>query len=142
MIVLKAKEVVTHRAVVEVFVADDPRRVPSGFYAADVILALDDLLEQKMLPEGDNNRVEAALAEGRRIKRAVGALRYLFRSGPRGRDPAITELKAMLAKCKRGKPDATEMEEASSDSDDLDGLLTDRCARAAATQPIENIKFV
>ena len=56
--------------------------VPSGYYCADVMLALDELFFGKLLVptiEGQTKKVLAA-QEGSRLKALVGGLRYLWRS--------------------------------------------------------------
>ena len=72
-----------------------PDKIPSGFFLCDVLLRLDYLLEGKLLmvTKPDNykgrepwttyeEKVELARQETGRLKRLLGALRYLWRNGP------------------------------------------------------------
>ena len=72
-----------------------PDKIPSGFFMCDVLLRLDYLLGGKVLmvakPENYQGRdpwttqeekVELARQETTRLKRLLGALRYLWRNGP------------------------------------------------------------
>ena len=72
-----------------------PDKIPSGLFICDVLLRLDYLLEGKLLmvtkPDNykgkepwttDEEKVELARQETGRLKRLLGALRYLWRNGP------------------------------------------------------------
>ena len=62
-----------------------------------MLLYADDILERKLFKgqEGDL-RVEFASREAVKLKALVGALRYLWRSSPRGLHARVTELKRCL----------------------------------------------
>lgn len=55
-----------------------PDSVPSALYLTDVFLYIDDLLEGNLLKQGP--KVLQASDEAMRVKRLVGALRYLYRN--------------------------------------------------------------
>ena len=70
------------------FVEAFPDRVPSGFLMCDVSLMLNEFLMDKLLlPEDPNapvtreDQVEMAKEEMNRMKKLLGALRYLWRNG-------------------------------------------------------------
>ena len=72
------------RPLVEAF----PDRVPSGFLICDVILMLNEFLMDKLLlPEDPNaeltkdDKIQMANEETNRMKKLLGALRYLWRNG-------------------------------------------------------------
>lgn len=56
-----------------------PSSVPSALYLADVFLYADDLLDGALLTAGPSKVLQAS-EEGMRVKRLVGALRYLYRN--------------------------------------------------------------
>ena len=63
-------------------------RVPSGFLICDVILMLNEFLMDKLLlPEDPNaeltkdDKIQMANEETNRMKKLLGALRYLWRNG-------------------------------------------------------------
>lgn len=85
------------------FVEAFPDRVPSGFLMCDVILMLNEFLMDKLLlPEDPNapvtreDQVEMAKEEMNRMKKLLGALRYLWRNGPGSHDQRVADLKAFL----------------------------------------------
>lgn len=59
-----------------------PQHVCSGYYAADVFLALNTMLDDKLLRSSEPSDTKKALAlhEGSKLKRLMGGLRYLWRS--------------------------------------------------------------
>ena len=58
-----------------------PSQVPSGFLCADVFLELDKLFEEKVFqPAAPETKQSLAIAEGAKMKRLMGGLRYLWRS--------------------------------------------------------------
>ena len=70
------------------FVEAFPDRVPSGFLICDVVLMLNEFLMDKLLLPDDPNtpltredQVEMAKEETTRMKKLLGALRYLWRNG-------------------------------------------------------------
>lgn len=64
-----------------------PERIPSGFYLVDCFLALDSYLNNNLLLKDrrqastKEDKIELAREEAKRIKRLLGALRYLWRNG-------------------------------------------------------------
>ena len=76
-----------------------PNRVPSGFFCADVLLRLHELLDRKLLvaPEGhrgDDPLADArslAASEGNKLKKLLGYLRYLLRNSIRGKRQTVLE---------------------------------------------------
>lgn len=57
------------------------REVPSGFYITDAFLWLDGLLGRGLLvPDKDNTKQTMAASDSKRLKKLMGALRYLFRN--------------------------------------------------------------
>ena len=65
-----------------------PDRVPSGFLLIDTILMLDHFLLGKLLLDADpklklsrDDKIEMARQDMNRIKKLMGALRYLWRNG-------------------------------------------------------------
>lgn len=73
--------------------------MPSGFFAADCFLYLDALLHKKLFrPNVDRgeSRLQLAAAEGVRCKRAIGALRYLWRNSAGSYNQQVHELKSHL----------------------------------------------
>jgi len=76
-------------------------RVPSGFFFADVFLAMHAMAKNRLLvPKADNETVNSiALAEGGKLKKLIQKLRGLWRDAPgQSRNPVIMELKALLVK--------------------------------------------
>ena len=74
-------------------------QVPSGFFAADCFLYLDALLHKKLFrPKIDRgeSRLQLAASEGVRCKRAIGALRYLWRNSAGSYNQNVHELKSHL----------------------------------------------
>ena len=83
------------------FIKKTQDRVPSPFYIADVLAEMDRQLQGKLLrpaPGKGDNKIALAMAEGMRIKRLIGYLRYLWRASPIARDPDIHHLKSFLEK--------------------------------------------
>ncbi|CAL1163685.1 unnamed protein product [Cladocopium goreaui] len=85
------------------FVEAFPDRVPSGFLICDVVLMLNEFLMDKLLLPDDPNtpltredQVEMAKEETTRMKKLLGALRYLWRNGPGSHDQRVADLKAIL----------------------------------------------
>lgn len=77
------------------FVEAFPDRVPSGFLICDVVLMLNEFLMDKLLLPDDPNtpltredQVEMAKEETTRMKKLLGALRYLWRNGSSSIMPA------------------------------------------------------
>ena len=83
----------------------------SGYYIADVLLALDKCFVGKLLvteeiaskdPEVDADdilmlKMKMALGEGKKLKRIMGYLRYLFRNSKHGaKSKKVRSLKCML----------------------------------------------
>ena len=68
-------------------------QVPSGFYLADALLWADALLGKGLLVPGeDETKVSCAGTEAKRLKKLLGALRYLFRSSGLQRKSIIQRL--------------------------------------------------
>ena len=69
---------------VKPFVARFAETIPSGFFCADVFLYADRLFNGNMLkmPDGQQDKKTLAAVEGAKMKRLMGALRYLWRSSP------------------------------------------------------------
>ena len=68
-------------------------QVPSGFYLADALLWADSLLGKGLLVPGeDETKVSCAGTEAKRLKKLLGALRYLFRSSGLQRKSIIQRL--------------------------------------------------
>jgi hypothetical protein len=81
------------------FVKKIPDRVPSAFFVADVFMAMDAILNGKLLrpvPGKGDSKVLLALAEAQRVKSLFSYLRYLWRASPVARDHDIHELKECL----------------------------------------------
>jgi hypothetical protein len=81
------------------FVKKSPDRVPSAFFVADVFMAMDVILNGKLLrpvPGKGDSKVLLALAEAQRVKSLFSYLRYLWRATPVARDHDIDELKKCL----------------------------------------------
>ena len=77
-----ADECVNNYIWLKPFVEHFPENVCSGYYAADVFLELDLLLNNKVLKSADPTETKKSLAlkEGADMKRLMGGLRYLWRS--------------------------------------------------------------
>ena len=59
--------------------------MPSSFYIADAILALDaKLLGHLLVPQAGQTKVEVAGVEAKRLKKLLGSLRHLFRNSSLG----------------------------------------------------------
>ena len=55
--------------------------VPSGYFCTDLFLALDDLFLQRLIhPTAEKGKKALAAIEGYRMKRLMGAVRFLWRS--------------------------------------------------------------
>lgn len=66
-------------------IPESAQQVPSAFYLTDCFLWLDALLGKGMfIPDAENTRVTLAGQDAKRLKKLVGALRYLFRNSSWG----------------------------------------------------------
>lgn len=94
LILRTLKDIACNMVWLRPIVAEFPDRIPSQFYLVDCLLHLDFLLNDKLLlhqkPEKHDGvspwttrgeKVEMARIESSRIKRLLGALRYLWRNG-------------------------------------------------------------
>ena len=59
-----------------------PRSVPGAMFLTDVMLMVDELLDKTLLVRKNLHKVDQASEEAGRLKRCMGALRYLFRNRP------------------------------------------------------------
>ena len=108
-----AEDVVFNYPWILAFAEKYPCHVPSGFLCADVFLAFDAMMDDKVFqPTPPQTRQTLAIAEGAKMKKLMGGLRYLWRSsvsdhdsdslqlkrcvGPTGNHPKVTELKSLL----------------------------------------------
>jgi hypothetical protein len=73
-------------------------KVPSVYMMSDTFLKLDQLCGGALLkdPEGKMLKEHMACQEGAKLSKAIGYLRYLFRSTSKGKSPVVTQLKSLL----------------------------------------------
>lgn len=77
-----AEEVVMNHVWIKPFVQRFRACVPSGYFCTDVMLCLDKLFNDRLLLPTTPQQTKKSLAatEGSRVKRLIGALRFLWRS--------------------------------------------------------------
>ncbi|CAL1159180.1 unnamed protein product [Cladocopium goreaui] len=71
-------------------------KVPGGLFLTDVMIYLDVLIGGNLLCKPGVEKVAQAADEAKRLKRLMGALRYLWRNSDSSHSPRVTELKLML----------------------------------------------
>ena len=95
-------DIVTNLPLVEAVAEVYGHKVPSGFFLADVLLRLDELLAGRLLIPRESRfetRQSMALCEGGKWKKLVQHLRQLWRDHPHGaRTEEVARLKALLVK--------------------------------------------
>ena len=106
---------------IKTFVLAPSLQVCSGFFAADCFLYLDALLHKLLFrPKVDRgeSRLQLAAAEGVRCKRAIGALRYLWRNSAGSHNQQVHELKSHL-RCSplQGRPQHRALADGTGDED-------------------------
>jgi hypothetical protein len=86
------------QAVARVF----PATVPSGYFLADALLELNDMLDGNLLkvtdPDVRAGQLTLALQEAAKLKKLIGYLRYLYRATDQSSCPQVAALKALLQK--------------------------------------------
>eukprot|EP00929_Paragymnodinium_shiwhaense_P076313 TRINITY_DN39210_c0_g3_i1.p1 TRINITY_DN39210_c0_g3~~TRINITY_DN39210_c0_g3_i1.p1 ORF type:complete len:594 (-),score=143.55 TRINITY_DN39210_c0_g3_i1:253-2034(-) len=91
-------------------------RVPSVYYLADVFLALNELMNDKLLTASEDPHMQA-VTEANRMKRLLSHLKMMARKYDQGRCKKISDLKTQFLKVSAGgKPDKTAIVPGSSKS--------------------------